>query len=436
MAISRIQGTTGTTGATFPSTLAATAFGATATVGNTIIVALMVDGLAATAATTMTDNKGNVYTLRSTVFAVNIDQVDVWSAPITTGGTGLIVTAGGIGGTTASMILEEWSGLINATILDQQITGANTATTALSIGPTAATTNTTDLIWLAFGATTATGTTTTATGFSNATLKVSNPSTLYVQSKVVGIPGTQSAATTLSVSGAWEGCVVAFKGVVSIARIPTQDATGSGGASATATYPATPTAGNLLIAVQANNNLSNGLANAGWTFALSGLSNSASTNLSVLYKVAGSGEPTVITTVTDAGAGVSGLAIYEYNGFTGTPTLDKIVSLGAGTAALTAPTGTTATTTAAAELLFAAAQFSVANTVSSWSNSFVARNSVTGAGLGQYTADLVVAATGAYSTTLTTTGTANINAAGLATFKGVVAVAPALRNLMLLGIGS
>ena len=214
MAISRIQGTTGTTGATFPSTLAATAFGATATVGNTIIVALMVDGLAATAATTMTDNKGNVYTLRSTVFLVNVDQVDVWSAPITTGGTGLIVTAGGIGGTTAAMILEEWSGLVTATPLDQQITGTNASTTAVSIGPTSATTNSLDLIWLAFGGASNTATTTTATGFSNATLKVSSPSTLYVQSQVVAATGTQSVATTLSVAISWEGCLVALKGVI------------------------------------------------------------------------------------------------------------------------------------------------------------------------------------------------------------------------------
>ena len=211
MAITRIQGTTGTTGATFPTTLATTAFAGTATVGNTIVVALMIDGLAATAPTTMTDNKANVYTRRSTVFLVNVDQVDVWTAPITTGGTGLIVTAGAIGGTTAAIIVEEWSGLVTATPLDQQITGNNTATTALSIGPTATTANANDLIWLAFGASTATGTTTTATGFSNATLKVSSPSTLYVQSKVVAATGAQSAATTLSVSVAWEGCLVALR---------------------------------------------------------------------------------------------------------------------------------------------------------------------------------------------------------------------------------
>ena len=219
MAISRIQGTTGTTGATFPATLAATAFAGTATVGNTIIVALLIDGLAAAASTTMTDNKANVYTRRSTVYLLNTGQVDVWTAPITTGGTGLIVTAGAIGGTTAAMILEEWSGLITATPLDQQTTGNNTATTALSIGPTATTTNSVDLIWLAFGGSSNTATTSTATGFSNATLQVSSPSTLYVQSQVVATTGTQTAATTLSAAIAWEGCLVALKGVI-VAVIP------------------------------------------------------------------------------------------------------------------------------------------------------------------------------------------------------------------------
>lgn len=219
---------------------------------------------------------------------------------------------------------------------------------------------------------------------------------------------------------------------MAIARITTQDATGTGTGSASATYAATPTSGNLLIAVIGNDNLTLSLTNSGWTL---GPSTSSSINeLNLYYKVAGVSEPTVVTMTTDAGASKSSIAIYEYNGFTGTPTLDQSTIGGAfSTATLTCDCGTTAATTVANELVFASALWNGAETLSSWTNTFTARNSVGGH---LFTSDKIVAATAAYQTTATVTGTAGANSGVIATFKSAGAAAPAAHNLTLLGVGS
>lgn len=210
----RIQGTTGTTGATFPASLTTTAFGSSVTTGNAILVALLVDGLAASTTFTMVDSVGNSYSRLSTSNQNNIDQVDMWLATNVTGGSGITITAGNLGGTTAAIIAEEWSGVSTVTpssALDQQTTATNTSTTAVSVGPTSATTTANDVIWYVVGSS-GSVTNTTATGFSNATSVVSNPSTLLVQSKVVSSTGTQSASSTLSSAQSWEALVVAVKG--------------------------------------------------------------------------------------------------------------------------------------------------------------------------------------------------------------------------------
>lgn len=209
MALARVQGWVGTTGATFPTTLTSAASGSSVTAGDLLLVALMLDGQATTEPTTMTDNKGgNTWTRLSTAFLTGVGQVDIWGCVVTNGGAGMTVTAGALANTTAALVIEEWSGAAASSILDQQTSGTGTGTTA-SPGTTAATTNANDLIWMAVG-NSATGAATVGSGFSNLTGEVSNPSKLWVQSKTVAATGTQTGSMTLP-SASYEACLVAIK---------------------------------------------------------------------------------------------------------------------------------------------------------------------------------------------------------------------------------
>lgn len=209
MALARVQGWLGTTGATFPTTLTSAASGSSVTATNLLLVGLLLDGQTVAETTTMTDNKGgNTWARLSTAFQSGVGQVDIWGCVVTNGGASMTVTAGGLGNTTAALIIEEWSGAATSSILDQQTSGTGTGVTA-NPGTTATTTNANDLIWMAVGNST-TGAATVGSGFSNLTGEVSNPSKLWVQSKTVAATGTQTGAMTLP-SASYEACLVAIK---------------------------------------------------------------------------------------------------------------------------------------------------------------------------------------------------------------------------------
>lgn len=202
---------------------------------------------------------------------------------------------------------------------------------------------------------------------------------------------------------------------MAISRIGTQDATGSGTSAATATYAATPTQGNLLIAILGDDNGSTTLANSGWSSAATvGTSN---TNLTILYKIAGASEPTTITSTTDVGASRTELAIYEYTGFVGTISLDRTsINSNVVTSGLTLYMPPTSSTSSANELCIAGANWNNSNTISSWSNGYNTRNSVNSH---LFTADSIIASSQNTFTTVVTTGTAGQTSGAIATFKGV-----------------
>lgn len=214
MAWARAQGTVGTTGATFPTSLTTTAFAGSVVVGNLIKVGLMLDGQATAQTTTCTDSKGNTYTRQSTAFQTGIGQVDIWATVVTTGGAAMTITCGGLGNTTAAIIAEEWSGNAVSPTLDQQTSAIGSSTTA-NPGTTAATTVAVDLVWMAVGVA-ATGAATVGAGYSNLTGETSSPSKLWVQSKTVAATGTQTGTMTIPSAG-WEACITADKGLTAAA---------------------------------------------------------------------------------------------------------------------------------------------------------------------------------------------------------------------------
>lgn len=196
---------------------------------------------------------------------------------------------------------------------------------------------------------------------------------------------------------------------MAIFRITTQDATGTGTTSATATYAATPRKGNLLIAV-VRDDFGSFTLPAGW---IQAVSSGAARVGAVYYKIAGASEPTVIT-LSDASASTSAIAIYEYTGFSGVAQPDKTATA-SGTGTTTNPTGTTATTAAANELLIAYTTLAGTNTATV-AASFTLRNSITGL---LAVADQIVAATSTYSASFTTGAVLSVSdGLGIVTFLG------------------
>lgn len=198
---------------------------------------------------------------------------------------------------------------------------------------------------------------------------------------------------------------------MAIARISAQDASATGTNGAVATYPTTATNNNLLVAIGVSDTGAGTMAIAGFTQVLNNFT--SGNQISIFYKVS-AGTETTITMTDDGGSTVNALAIFEYSGLSTTP-LDKFASAGDNiTSTLSVASGTTATTTNSDELLIAAAFWENAlQTFSSATNSFT---NILNVGSRLFVVERIVASTGAYSTTITVTGTAGSALGAIATF--------------------
>lgn len=142
-------------------------------------------------------------------------------------------------------------------------------------------------------------------------------------------------------------------------RVTSQDTTASGSPASgilTATYPATPTPGNLLIACcLARASYDAWTPPSGWTEAArAGNTDGVYDPRGLIYfKVAGQSEPTAVTFQTVLTSQPMEMAIFEFRGFAGTPPNDVTVlaSSGASTSVSSLATGTTPATTRANELV-------------------------------------------------------------------------------------
>jgi hypothetical protein len=191
------------------------------------------------------------------------------------------------------------------------------------------------------------------------------------------------------------------------------------GTPAVATYASGPTQGNLLIAYGVGTTAATNASISGWTQATSTRCGSAK-YAALFYKVAGASEATAVSLAWTSSTDTFCI-IEEWGGFTGTPTLDKIANQNYGAAATSQTSGTTAATTADAELCIAG--FAMGNTFTSpsFSNSFVEEYKGPTGALLQTIASYIQSAAAARETTATWT-TARICGGLIATFKGVVTV--------------
>ena len=170
------------------------------------------------------------------------------------------------------------------------------------------------------------------------------------------------ASTRVRVAGDWTVPIVES----SILPVQSQVVAEGNASTLTATFDATPTEGNLLIAVHAARSSSRTYTiPAGWTL------NHEHTNnrVRVFSKPAGASESASVTVETSGGTAHQVLAVYEYEGLT-----EYDVSVEAEAASATShTTGTTGTTTAADTLVVAAvsldAEYASWDT-GSWTNDF------------------------------------------------------------------
>lgn len=193
-------------------TYTTSAFGSAITVGNTLVAVVSSDGNVSPEVTNVTDAKGNTFT-KSLNKVSTASEISIWTAPITTGGTGdtVTVTYNAANSNNSGVIIQEWNAGGSTLQLDKSASG--TATSAsLNSGTTAATTNANELVFGSFVWTGTTAATTTAFGggYSNGTSTLVANANLLIESKEVAATGTQVATATISASRAYAGVIATY----------------------------------------------------------------------------------------------------------------------------------------------------------------------------------------------------------------------------------
>lgn len=193
-----------------------------------------------------------------------------------------------------------------------------------------------------------------------------------------------------------------------------QSATGvtNGGTSVSATYLASPTAGNLLIAVCGVRASATITGPSGFTTAI----NEAGTpSQAIFYKVSAGTE----SGAQSCGSSVSGrlgIAIFEYSGMTTASPLDAVNTV-ASTGNSTSPASGSVTTATASTLLVGGLTTQANTTFTSWTNSFTEVADFANGGAAASRASYAVA-----TSEVSTTGTySTVAAAGTGAWRGQIA---------------
>lgn len=189
--------------------------GVSVTAGNTLLASISSDGNAASEITAVSDNKGNTWT--KDVETVNTLQsteryISLWRAPITTGGSGLIITItyNGANSNNSAIVVQEVSSASALTLDKTAGGGATTATTAPTTATTAATTNANEIVIAAFVSNSTQTSFAAGTGYSNAGSNITSNANVGMESKLVSATGTQVATATLGTSRAYGALIATY----------------------------------------------------------------------------------------------------------------------------------------------------------------------------------------------------------------------------------
>jgi len=220
----------------------------------------------------------------------------------------------------------------------------------------------------------------------------------------------------------------ASKAEAAITQVQQISAGNSTDATVVATWPASTTAGNLLVAVVSFRGgsgvtITPPTASPAWTLAVR--SDNSTTISTAIYYIANASAQSGASTWTLSSSQNATLSLIEYSGVAISSPLDKTATnSGSGT---TGNSGTTATTTQANEVAIAGISIDASNkTLTSWTNSFTETNQAVSSGGGQATrskmgvAHKILSATGTQNTSVTISAIQNWSGA-IATFKEVTA---------------
>ncbi len=178
-----------------------------------------------------------------------------------------------------------------------------------------------------------------------------------------------------------------------------QKATGGGSAdSFSATFAATPTVGNMLIAVAGTRINGTMTAPAGWATAINEADTPAP-EAAIFYKIAGASEPKTVTVTTDANGNGNGIHLFEYRCLT---TLDQVSSDRGSSKAVSSGS---VTTTRPSSLMITGLVTRQGSDLTGWTNGFTEQTDFTQGAGGALTvfaaADLIASSAATYSTTAT-----------------------------------
>lgn len=225
---------------------------------------------------------------------------------------------------------------------------------------------------------------------------------------------------------------------MAFARVASQDARAqtTNAASITATYPATPTEGNLLIATGLNSGQNVGntsISQGGWTLLLDKQVTGSNRSMQLFYKFAGAGETTSVSLARSSGTGELRVHIYEYSGGN---SADPVRATNFNQTTVDVFTlSTNAVSAIAGDLLFATVGLEGNATGPAWDNSFtLLQEDATNIRL--FDAQRIVASDGSYSSNASWTGNDWEATTLIAAFKPGAAAGAGGNPLTLVGVGN
>jgi hypothetical protein len=405
-------GGTGSTGAS-----AATSFNVTVAApanGNTLVAVISTRSTSAGAVTGISQSGGATWARAVQTTGTAGTSTEIWYAS-NTHGAGTTVTIHLAASLCASAVITEYSGVLAANPVEQ--TANNTGSgTAATTGTTAATTEANELWIGGIGLDSSTPTlgppgnsfTSIASAQSTSATAASNAK-VYALEKLPGTPGTAASGGTLTgVPGA-----IALRGSGATYQW-------SSGATLTLTKPTGVIAGDVMlvsIAQHCTVGTPSAAALSNWTLVKSGtLGGSALDYGTILYKVAGSSEPTSYTFALTGtiGGGVGG--IVAYSGVDNSTPLDAVgTSFSSSSGRATSLPSVTAITTVspnALAILFGLSANASSNSSENWSNWLSGLGTAMFSGVGSGTAANATSVA-ANSKTIAIAGTTGIGGATL-----------------------
>lgn len=176
-------------------------FGSSITVGNVILCSATSDDNNAGEITSITDSKGNVF-VKDFEQNSTAQQVSLWRAPVTVGGTSDTVTVNyrAADSNNSGAACQEWAFGGTGTLTVDKTKGATGTSASLSTGASTATTQNVELVFVGSVDALTNTTCTAGTGYSNVAFKTVSAANVCIDSLETAATGAQTGLQTWTTS--------------------------------------------------------------------------------------------------------------------------------------------------------------------------------------------------------------------------------------------